>query len=711
MILMSFDDAEARASYFLRLFPLKPRRRNCECPQVENLIHVEVLQNSDTDTYAVLTSARIILIRLTKGGSGPLSPMLCWQVQVFAGTDVSSNVTDHGHNGSALTISVKRGPFTENDVDLDRNSFSYSSDMAIPPDQLPAAIGHHRDTEQFDRGTDKGSRGEVIEWFTVVTEFQYRRQLAKFHNAISCVAGNLDDIINDPSVGKPGSTQSYTSFGIYHFAKKRDEDDGGNMYPPTTAKDSYNTFLDELPWRFEILENPVGDPQWLVAARQRALAATLETPLGEADKSPQEPSSPSNSSPSGRVRKVARWLSNRWPSTASLTDEEKRPRNGRRRSSKKFEAGKLAGPISKINPDSGSCQSAESPRTKLRRRGSLDSDGFEKHRSRAIAPKTNGGAVSKSARSPYAEPTRVGAFVRDRLEKHEQAMAKSFEAGSCESAKSLRAREPRAESVDSDSIGEHRSIPKASSKRRTELVVGESAGRTRRESASSCSSKESFATANEIDTGNEIPTPGVKTTGTGLEVHLQSDSLRAEAESVGPNSHGQSSRIEPPALIGFELGHGGSGQSYLSSLSISAHRDMSVNDSGDSEDDINVKTQDEVIAGSQQPYKASLQSHLKRMEQRLDQLLPFLSSEQASHDGSESTPRPSILENQTRSTELQELRLQLEQQRRAESAAQAEIARLRHELSKLTELVTEKGDLFVSTPIQSSDIASHPNEE
>ena len=109
-ILLSFDDAEARAVYLLRLFPLKvPGRRHTEFPN-ETLVHVEVLHNIGIDTYAIVTSARLILIRLKKGGSGSALPSLCWQVAIVGSASVSSQVAEHGHNGKSKCSEVCSRP-------------------------------------------------------------------------------------------------------------------------------------------------------------------------------------------------------------------------------------------------------------------------------------------------------------------------------------------------------------------------------------------------------------------------------------------------------------------------------------------------------------------------------------------------------------------------------------------------------------------------
>ena len=183
-------------------------------------------------------------------------------------------------------------------------------------------------TEEFGYGTSRGEGGELLEWFTVVAEYQYRRQLAKLHNSICCVAGNLDDVIHDPTLGRFGSHQFYNAFGIYHFDQGHHED--GNVSPVGYSTTPLSSFLEGLPWRLDkeskILET---DPEWLAIARQRAANSALEVSTPVLEQSSQEDSRrTSNSAPvAGPVRKIARWIriANRLPTIVDSEDEAPSP--------------------------------------------------------------------------------------------------------------------------------------------------------------------------------------------------------------------------------------------------------------------------------------------------------------------------------------------------------------------------------------------------
>ncbi|KAL7570167.1 hypothetical protein ACA910_020005 [Epithemia clementina (nom. ined.)] len=334
MILMSFDDAQARAFYLLRLFPLKTGRRNAEFQ--ETLVHVEVLHNIGIDTYAIVTSARLILIRLKKGGNGSALPSLCWQVAIVGGASVFSQIAEHGHNGFALTITLKKKANQENDQGLERNSTTDSiglshgsadSDRAV--DEPLIGVGYEPGTEDFGYGTSRGEGGELLEWFTVVAEYQYRRQLAKLHNAISCVAGNLDDVIRDPALGRNGSKQFYTAFGIYNFEQRRTDEENATLKIDANAP--VGNFLEGLPWRLDN-EYQEKEPEWLMIAYRRAANAALElsTPILEQSQHDTSRTLTSNPPVSGPVRKIARWIriANRLPTIVDTEEENpSSPRN------------------------------------------------------------------------------------------------------------------------------------------------------------------------------------------------------------------------------------------------------------------------------------------------------------------------------------------------------------------------------------------------
>ena len=223
----------------------------------------------------------------------------------------------------------------ENDAGLDRSSVvseslalsngSGESDPA-PPEQPLIDVNYEPGTEEFSYGRSRGEGGELLEWFTVVAEYQYRRQLAKLHNAICCVAGNLDDVIDDPALGRLRSDQFYTAFGIYHFDRMQPE--LGSRATAGSSETPFNSFLEELPWRL-VDEYTSDEPEWLAIANRRAANAVLELSTPALEQNNQQTARRTTSNPpgAGPVRKIARWIrmTNRLPTIADTEEEHASP--------------------------------------------------------------------------------------------------------------------------------------------------------------------------------------------------------------------------------------------------------------------------------------------------------------------------------------------------------------------------------------------------
>jgi hypothetical protein len=273
-ILRPYDQVSARAVYLLKQFSIKKSKRSSKIIP-ETLVHVEVLPNVEADTYMMLTSHRVILVRLRKDPLGVLTTSLCWEVALTGEPVISSRLSEHGHNGVALTLTVTKptgyalltdgqiagskavsfdpseklglDDSDEMDTSADGTAGNDTEIYEIPsnPDAMAEKIGlsgFNMETGDGQyHGTGRGEEGQMLEWFTVLAEYQNRGQLARLHNAITCVAGNFDAIIRDPSLGRPGSSEGYTSFGMFFFAP----DDS----PAKSSSDqSLIEVLECLPW-------------------------------------------------------------------------------------------------------------------------------------------------------------------------------------------------------------------------------------------------------------------------------------------------------------------------------------------------------------------------------------------------------------------------------------------------------------------------------
>lgn len=340
-ILEPFDPVTARSVYLLGVFTAKSKRGRRGNRSREIHVHSEVLHmEPGVETYAIVTTTRVVLIKLKKLNGGVLSPTFAWEVGLSGEAVVSSQVSDHGHNGVALTISkrvddknIEPAPKEDKAQPTPRESighriesigsripFSQLSNVSSRSDQsansefdngyesdgdkrIEAAARYDDDEESdaqdayHDHGATR-AEGKILEWYTVLAEFQHRRQLTALHNSICCIVGNLDAIVVDEvRAVRHGSREGVTTFGIFHFEK-------GLQDSKTLAasNSALVVALDTLPWMNETLFKAVqgvprdkrrafvsgvrsnwtlmrdleasaeqGGPNWLVEARARAM--------------------------------------------------------------------------------------------------------------------------------------------------------------------------------------------------------------------------------------------------------------------------------------------------------------------------------------------------------------------------------------------------------------------------------------------------------
>jgi hypothetical protein len=320
-ILTPYDDAKARATHLLQRFPPK-KRRGVKMP-AEIVIHVEVLPNLGDDTYAIVTNWRLILTRVKKE-QGSLSSSVCWQVSLGGDSAVSSQVAEHGHNGVALTITVKRLQKTADaesilldeggtgSIDVDE---PFGFDSGHPSEEI-----YETGADDYDHGhgTSRSKEGELLRWFTVVAEYQHRRQLCRLHNAVSCVSGNLGGIIMDRPLGRTGSTEGYTSFGIFHFAEKERSLDSIRQ-KPSAVED----VIESLPWCSDE-EFVTSGPDWLRKAQKQAYSTLEDDDWNSFSSFEADQGAAPYTESRKTVRKLTRWLVGRLP-TIPDADNEGRP--------------------------------------------------------------------------------------------------------------------------------------------------------------------------------------------------------------------------------------------------------------------------------------------------------------------------------------------------------------------------------------------------
>jgi regulator of replication initiation timing len=297
-VLAAFDPDAARSVYLLKIFPPKAKRTNLKRGDSARWkeIHVAsvvLYMEPGVETYAIATTIRVVLIKLKKESGGSLAPTFCWEVDLTGRAVVSSRVSDHGHNGVALTITKcaqdgkaevafaspdakgkQNSPETtqgDNDnVQTANISSARSVDSGYVPEEevISEVAGETTKSEYFDSenprttvvetlpggelensyhehgATEKG--GEVLEWFTVLAEYQHRRQLTHLHNAISCIVGDFNAVIVDRGRAHEQNTEGSTLFGMFGF-----EDGITDGKAAHTANYELVAALESLPWMHE----------------------------------------------------------------------------------------------------------------------------------------------------------------------------------------------------------------------------------------------------------------------------------------------------------------------------------------------------------------------------------------------------------------------------------------------------------------------------
>lgn len=295
-ILAPYNPVTARAGAILESSPIKNSKLPASAS--ETIIHAELLPSVGSETFAIITTLRILLVRVKNDTTGASSYTLCWEV-VYAGSgSIASRVDDHDHgHGVALTIqsqiSIK--------CDSERSATSSSSHSQFTPKlsairtvkfSSPLEFLQTEDEHKYERETE----GEdAREGFTILAEYNYRSQLLRLHNVICCINEDFDMIEHDVSVGARSSTEGYSSFGVFFFEEDPSDSststgrsgllDGIEDLPwvslsefeATTGKtrDEQKRFLSSLRQNWDLssaleASNGEGGPDWLVEARARA---------------------------------------------------------------------------------------------------------------------------------------------------------------------------------------------------------------------------------------------------------------------------------------------------------------------------------------------------------------------------------------------------------------------------------------------------------
>jgi hypothetical protein len=243
-VLVPFNPATARSVLLLKKFPVS--RNIVPDEHVSKVIassevHVasEILvMEPGVETIIVVTTVRVVLIKVKRDNSGMPVASLGWEVSLVTRASISSRLHDVGHNGVSLTVcaTIHAGNAIAGDQNVRNSSpgklgLSESLKVQFKDDvgavmtpsvdnedaEIENAISAPRDGWILMRRRVHERTGDVVEYFSVMAEFQHRLQLSRLHNAICCLTGNMGAIIRDKGLNKDGTTEGYTSFGEFHF--------------------------------------------------------------------------------------------------------------------------------------------------------------------------------------------------------------------------------------------------------------------------------------------------------------------------------------------------------------------------------------------------------------------------------------------------------------------------------------------------------------
>lgn len=327
-ILTPFDAISARSVYLLGLFPPKIKLKRRVDKGRELHIHSEVLNmEPGVQTYAIATNIRIVLIKLKRDATSSLAPIFCWEVELTSDAIISSQISDHGHNGVAVTITKAAAwvppqtgklskKVSEMTMKTRKSSAAFSlASQAAEDDEEDEGVGELGEnlesiqmttnslsgkplSESLSVGvTKKGNK--TLEWYTVLAEYPQRKQLTRLHNVISCIVGDFDAIVDDGAQTQAISNSiGTTSFGIFNFEKGLPDGTAAKISNTKVVASLENLFWLEskLVQRIDNISSPdrkqralnkvrnswdfsndmkasenLGGPEWLVVARAKAM--------------------------------------------------------------------------------------------------------------------------------------------------------------------------------------------------------------------------------------------------------------------------------------------------------------------------------------------------------------------------------------------------------------------------------------------------------
>lgn len=294
-MLLAFDPVQSKSAQLLLAYPLdKKSNKFDEIIVTSQALHV----GPRCDQYIVVTTRRIVLFKLKDiDGTGFITTSLDWQVRFGKGHRVSSSLGTKGHNRIFLLVS-KVNPVSEqcnhwiglsssedsldksfrvqnkNDsvssMDLER---SYS--VETPKSFGPAVTAFRLRNALLSSNADP----QGIQHFAVEGHSGQRLQLSQIHNAICCLTGEFNNLIDESrfrTSGETNITEGITSFGNLTFERRK-----------KTAKSKNEdlkllcSLLESTSWKHPMSSTFQGDraPAWFTEAFETAMCVPLRQPI------------------------------------------------------------------------------------------------------------------------------------------------------------------------------------------------------------------------------------------------------------------------------------------------------------------------------------------------------------------------------------------------------------------------------------------------
>jgi Vacuolar-sorting-associated 13 protein C-terminal len=341
-ILIPYDAVASQSLQLLKKFPFV--KKNLFHQEIDGQrikeVHIAsavLCTDSGIETYIIVSNVRVALVKIKSLGPYHRNEILCWEIPLMGVSNLTSQISEIGHDGTALTISVNfinknlnhvignQFPFPKmrNLQELERGQVFSRKSRVDGSTMIPGS-------EQFDNlnslsdmkkgkenvnffpsgyddamhNDDDDSSNDSTDVFSVIADFHNRQKLMRIHNAICCLSQKMDELVFDQRQITDLGTNGYTSFGELHFTEQK-----------SVKRDSWCDgieALENVPWVpcffFDSIRNNdrlnaeddfhllrlrwnlgeelhasklIGGPEWLVNARAVAEFLPECTPLYE----------------------------------------------------------------------------------------------------------------------------------------------------------------------------------------------------------------------------------------------------------------------------------------------------------------------------------------------------------------------------------------------------------------------------------------------